>query len=244
MQYEKNYLTDVIFRIDFNEPVSIDKKSANDFYNLIKSVLPKRATKQGIELHAEILTKADGSNTVTQSRQNVTNYRFWDGTPPKKILMLEPLKDINLVFKIYKNSTELKEVINLILDAIIKVYGDIKIKRTGLRYINVVKDLEGNPFDWSPFIKHSLISSLNFRSEDDKLSRFMGVIEFNREDHRVLFQFGMYNPDYPTTIAQKVFVLDYDCYTIVPSDTSEIKEIVEKLQKDEENCSKVLSKMD
>lgn len=62
----------------------------------------------------------------------------------------------------------------------------------------------------------------------------MGVIELNRENHKVLFQFGMYNPDYPNLIAQRVFVLDFDCYTTEELKASDIMKTVEMLQKDEE----------
>jgi uncharacterized protein (TIGR04255 family) len=233
MQYKKNYLTEVIFRIDFDKPVDSSKKLADDFFNSIESVFPKHAILHGVELRGEIISKKDGSNTVSQSQQKVTNYRFWDENKSKS-LVLEPLKDINLVVKDYINSTELKNIINLVVDSMIKVYGDIKIKRTGLRYINDIRIQEGNPFDWSPFINRYLISNMNFLGEDDKLSRSMGIIELIREDHKVLFQFGMYNPEYPNSIAKKVFVLDYDCYTTDDLNASEIKDRINILQKDEE----------
>ena len=234
MQYENNYLTDVIFRIDFDKPVIGSKKLTDDFYNLIKDVFPKRAIVQGTVLHAQIVSQKDG-NKFTQSQQKVTNYRFWDESQ-KKILMLEPSTDINLVFKVYKNSRELKDVINLIIDATIKVYGDIKNKRIGLRYLNDIVIPEGNSFDWVPFINRSLISSLDFRLDEDKLTRSMGTMELSRDDHKVLFQYGMYNPEYPNYIAKKAFVLDFDCYIEgMLKNASEIRETVEILQKDEES---------
>lgn len=122
----------------------------------------------------------------------------------------------------------------MIINAVIKVYGDIEIKRTGLRFINDISLPEGNPFDWAPFINPSLIASLDFPPENRNLSRSMGVIELIRDDHRVLFQFGMYNPEYPNKIARKIFVLDYDCYTTDKLNISEIKDKIGILQKDEE----------
>jgi uncharacterized protein (TIGR04255 family) len=121
-----------------------------------------------------------------------------------------------------------------VIDAISKIYGEIEIKRTGLRYINDIVLPEGNTFDWTAFINRSLISCLDFVPEKENLSRAMGIIELNRENHKVLFQFGMYNPDYPNSIAQKVFVLDYDCYTTEELKTSDIIGMVDTLQKDEE----------
>jgi uncharacterized protein (TIGR04255 family) len=232
MQYENNYLKNVIFRIDFAKPLSRSKQLVDSFSNLVKPIFPKKDNVTHTIMQAQILTQKDG-NRVTQSTQKVTDYRFADENQ-EKILMLEPSSDINLVFSIYKNSKELKEIIGLIIDSVIKVYGDIKIKRTGLRYINDIVLPEGSPFEWGPFINRSLISSLDFLPENTNLSRSMGIIELNREDHKVLFQFGMYNPEYPNKIARKIFALDYDCYTTTELSASEIKERVEILQKDEE----------
>jgi uncharacterized protein (TIGR04255 family) len=232
MQYKTNYLRNVIFRIDFSQQLLPNKKSIDSFYNLIKGYFPKREVLKGKVLHTQIVTKKDG-NKVTQQEQNVTNYKFSDENQTK-ILMLEPLSNINLVFNVYKNSEELKNTICLIIDAAIQIYGDIEIKRTGLRYINDIYLSEGNPFDWAPFINDSLITGLNFPPENRNLSRSMGIIELIRDDHSVLFQYGMYNPEYPNKIARKIFVLDYDCYIKENLNASEINKKLEILQKDEE----------
>jgi uncharacterized protein (TIGR04255 family) len=60
-------------------------------------------------------------------------------------------------------------------------------------------------------------------------------MELIRDDHRVLFQFGMYNPEYPNSVARKVFVLDFDCYKEDALNVSQIRELIEILQKDEES---------
>lgn len=233
MQYKNNYLKNVIFRIDFSLPLVRSKKSVDGFYNLVKEIFPKKENIKLTTLHAQIVSQKD-SNKVTQSQQTVTNYKFYDENQTK-ILMLEPLSNINIVFNVYENSNELKEILNLIINAVLSIYGDIEIKRTGLRYINDISLSEGNPFDWSAFINRSLIASLDFPPDDKNLSRSMGVIELIREDHKVLFQYGMYNPEYPNKIAQKIFVLDYDCYTTETLKASEISNIIDLLQKDEES---------
>lgn len=232
MQYKSNYLKNVIFRIDFSQQLPPNKKLIDNFYNLVKVEFPKKEALKGKILHTQIVSKKNG-NKVTQQEQNVTNYKFSDENQTK-VLTLEPLSNMNLVFNIYKNSQELNDIIGLIINAVIQVYGDIEIKRTGLRYINDISIPEGNPFDWAPFINHSLIASLDFPPENRNLSRSMGVIELIRDDHGVLFQYGMYNPEYPNKIARKIFVLDYDCYINDNLNASEIKEKTKMLQSDEE----------
>ncbi|MEN4007279.1 MAG: TIGR04255 family protein [Methanobacteriaceae archaeon] len=38
------------------------------------------------------------------------------------------------------------------------------------------------------------------------------IIEVREDDYLLRFQFGLYNTEYPSPIARKEFVLDYDCY--------------------------------
>lgn len=242
MQYKRNYLKNVIFRIDFEQPMPSSAKSIDVFYNLIKEIFPKRESIKRVIVQASITNKKD-SNRVTQSQKKVISYKFTDEAS-KKILMLEPLdpssninepsSNINLSLSIYKNSLELRKIISIIIDAMIKVYGDLQVKRTGLRYINDIILPEGDPFDWDTLINSSLSSYLNFPVEKRAVARGMGVIELIEEDYNVLFQFGMYNPEYPNPIARREFILDYDCYTTENINLSRINKIVESLQKGEE----------
>lgn len=232
MQYQHNYLKNVIFRIDFAGPLSQGKKHIDGFYNLVKDVFPKRESIKRTMIRAEVITQKD-RNRVSQSTETVTDYKFSDENR-ERTLVLEPKSNINISFEVYKNSKEFKEIVGLVIDAAFKIYGDTEIKRIGLRYINEIVLSEGNAFDWVAFINRSLISCLDFRLEREDLSRSMGIFEFNRENHNVLFQFGMYNPDYPNSIAQKVFVLDYDCYSTDLLNMSNVMNMLETLQKDEE----------
>lgn len=53
----------------------------------------------------------------------------------------------------------------------------------------------------------------NLADDTSTISRAWHILEFNYGDANMRFQFGMHNPDYPSTIRQNVHVLDYDVYT-------------------------------
>ena len=72
-------------------------------------------------------------------------------------------------------------------------------------YINDII-LDGDAFHWAPFINSHLISLLDFPPEKRKTSRGMGRIEIAEDNYSVLFQFGMFNPEYPNPIARKEFI--------------------------------------
>ena len=61
----------------------------------------------------------------------------------------------------------------------------------------------------------------------------MGRIEIAEDNYSVLFQFGMFNPEYPNPIARKEFILDYDCYTEEEMSITDIPETIEDLHKAE-----------
>jgi uncharacterized protein (TIGR04255 family) len=54
-----------------------------------------------------------------------------------------------------------------------------------------------------------------------RLSRSLNVIYWHSDDHLVKFQYGMQNADFPSPIAKKEFVLDFDCYSIGPIEASD-----------------------
>ena len=51
----------------------------------------------------------------------------------------------------------------------------------------------------------------------------MHTIQWLSEDHRIKFQFGIHNRDWPNPIAKKEFILDYDCVSIGAADASEVR---------------------
>lgn len=232
MRYSDTFLKSVIFRVDLAEPIRTSKKLVNDFHELIKSKFPTREDISGIQFEATMALAGKDKNTVRQIQRTVTSYKFVDGSG-KIVLMLEAEpSNLNLVFNTYKDSTELMEIIDIIVTAIKKTQGDILVKRTGLRYINDVV-LEGDAFEWSPFIDPHLISLLDFPPDKRKISRGLGRIELAEDNCNVLFQFGMFNPEYPNPIARKEFILDYDCFTTEETEITNVPKIIEELHEAE-----------
>jgi uncharacterized protein (TIGR04255 family) len=182
------------------------------------------------EATMELAGKDQGA--IKQTQRTVTSYRF-DNADKKVVLMVEAEPpNLNLLFNEYKDSDKLNSLIDLIVSAIKKIYGDVLIKRTGLRYINNIR-LEGDTFQWAPFINPHLISLLDFLPEKRRMSRGMGRIEISEDRYNVHFQFGMFNPEYPNPIARKEFILDYDCYLKEEIDVTNVPKIIENLHKAE-----------
>ena len=45
----------------------------------------------------------------------------------------------------------------------------------------------------------------------DSICRSMHQLHLKRQEFKIIFQFGMFNSEFPNTIAKKEFILDYDC---------------------------------
>jgi len=209
-KYEKPFLKSVIFRIDLAQPFRQSEELAADFHKIIKEKFQNKEEIIGTHFEATLGTGEKDKNIVRQ--RAVTNYKFSDADGNHILLLEFEPPNLNLLFNAYKNSDELKEFVDLISTAANKVYGDIIIKRVGLRYINNIV-LSGDAFQWAPFIDSHLISILDFPPEKRSISRGLGRIELVKDSYSVLFQFGMFNPEFPNPIARKEFILDYDCYT-------------------------------
>ena len=71
---------------------------------------------------------------------------------------------------------------------------------------------------------------------DDRkaICRAFHVLESKFDDASLRFQFGLFNPDYPAPIRQRVFTLDYDMYSNL---IMEQRELLPKLDEFHEKLS-------
>lgn len=91
----------------------------------------------------------------------------------------------------------------------------LNIHRLGLRYIDSFDfSDESNPTEWSKFIRDDLLTTFNLADDRKTISRAFNILEFNYGDTNLRFQYGMPNPDYPAKIKKKLYVLDWDAYSM------------------------------
>ncbi|NJD53494.1 MAG: TIGR04255 family protein [Candidatus Methanoperedens sp.] len=105
---------------------------------------------------------------------------------------------MSLELKKYNNYEEFKELVQRVIQNLGEQSPSIKVSRIGLRYINQIIIDEGDPFNWTEFIKAPLICSLDFVDNRSELSRSVGVIELNKSDYSVRFTYGPHSA-YPLT---------------------------------------------
>jgi len=225
MKYRDNCLKQVIFRLDFTREIDQSRKLSNSFYNEdIRKIFSLKQDLEGVLAEVSFTTE-EGSNKISQSQRKQTSYRFTEDSK-SKILVLEPSVLILSILK-YIDEEELYKIINPVISQFKATYGNIIVKRMGLRYINNIIIPEGNAFDWSTLLDGKLTSGLEFPRDRNEISRLMSSMELKREDYAIRFVYGMFNSEYPNRIARKEFALDYDCYT---REETELKDIDDKVK--------------
>lgn len=222
--YRTPFLKKVIAKIDFSAK-----------YNLPQKGLPKEISDEILRLFPipeskETITKQiQLSNQETKEIILKQNHLFFHGRSREKTLCITPEYLYIDIFK-YETYEKMKNEFALIID---KLYEkeEFSIRRFGLRYINQIhfNNPEDNSFlEWEEYINSNLLSFFRVPKNKILLSRaFSNVVQQFDDSMLLNFQYGMHNPDFPSRIKQKLFILDFDAYLQGLINKEEIKNYVE-----------------
>lgn len=204
--YPRNFITQVIAQVHFQPILKLKNESPDVFQEAIIDQFPRFERKEAIDIDFSI--KPEGS--FPSFPEKISIWEFIN----KEIK--EQADQISLNYKVisfssnkYISFESFFSKVELMYNNFYKIYRPGIINRIGLRFINEIK-LKGNPLDWDGYINNNLYCSIKTFS-DLSISRAMSQVHINLDDHKIIFQFGIYNSEYPNTISQREFILDYDC---------------------------------
>lgn len=210
VKYKKNFLTNVICKIDFDPELSIKNEPPSKFQEKIKKDFPHLVEN---ELNEYKTSFSKNENVIESFRAPL--YVFKDSkTKAVKVINLS-YKYLIIEFFQYKSFEEFVECVRNVIDVFSELYEISEFSRLGLRYINEIKINKGNPFDWTNLINSSLINATNdfFYNDRSNICRAISQIILDYDHFKMNFNYGLYNSEFPNKISRKDFVLDYDCYT-------------------------------
>lgn len=212
-----NFLKNVIFKMDFLGEIKLSVQFVDNIRRIVSNDFPEFEPQEQVSL--QVMVKTDESEKITKEKRSKV-FRFYHSTTNNSLT----LEGDAIIFdmKTYNSYEDFRNIVKNVIQNVETENQSAKLSRTGLRYINQLILDEGNPFDWNELIKEPLISSLEFIDNRNELARLMGVIELNRSDYFIRFQYGWYNSEFPNPIAKKEFALDYDCYSKNEIDISEV----------------------
>lgn len=223
-RYKQNYLTKVILGIGFPQILGLNKTNPpSAFQKKIIKRFPYVEVQRGENVSLELNSAKPVVNRTPKIR-----WEFQSRDQSQKVIVNE--ETLQIVLDKYTNFDEFFKLVKFIFKEFTEIY-DIGVFKIGLRYINEIED-DGNPRDWKDLINESLISIPNeFLEPNDKLTRSMHRLEINEDNYHFVFQFGLFNSDYPSPISRKEFVLDYDCVSTEDLEKKDVFDTIDKFHK-------------
>ncbi|MCL5267671.1 MAG: TIGR04255 family protein [Bacteroidetes bacterium] len=204
--YKRDYLTQVIARIDFASPIQkfiqeLPAKLSEKALTIFPILEPRKA----IATELRVSPKA-----VEPKRTEFTEWNFHGRDREKRLVILNT--GIFVEYKRYANYQTFKNDFTQIIEVLFAEVPEVVANRLGLRYINNFEIPNGDPFSWDDYFNAHLLSTLKFIDDKGSISRAFNNLELSFTDFNLRFQFGMPNPDYPASIRKRHFVLDFDAY--------------------------------
>lgn len=205
--YKNNFLKKVIARVDLLSPiVRIEKSIPKKISEKVKINFPIAEPRKVVAQELQI--SKDG--TKKEKVSELMEWLFHSKKKDKSIMIHPQFLWVN--YDKYKSYEQLKEEFLEIISTFFGVFDEAQGKRVGLRYINEINLDEKKLLSWEKYINTNLLCLTKFSPFQDKMSRIFSNIEYAFDDFSVKFKFGIYNPDYPSPIRQKQFILDFDAY--------------------------------
>ena len=223
--YKSNYLRNVICRVDFlNEVSELRNSIPLNLSSKIKTLFPITEPKTIAFISESVEFKGGKKKKGEKTIQTAREWNFYTKNRDKHLCITNDTLFIDI--KTYKSFANLKRFfINPVAYAF-EVLKGLEIKRFGLRYINRIELNEKDPFNWSSYLNKDLLSIFAIPKNKSKISRAFHNLELNYGDYLIKFNYGMYNADYPAPIKRKIFILDFDAFSMRILNENEIRKFL------------------
>lgn len=204
--YEKTFLKEVVFKINFQ---SVSKTIQNKLPKVLQDAIIKKF--QTLELQEIPIHEFQTfENQYSIKKLKEKQWVFYD-KDRKKSITINPN---GILYKNYSYETYQKLIKDL--ENIFKIFfeniKDITISRMGLRYINIINFDEKNPLNWDMYINKNILGVINTNKNKANLTRVFHALGYDFDDFKIMYQFGISNPDFPSIIKRKQFIMDLDAY--------------------------------
>ena len=208
--YSRNFISQVIIRVDFLEFVPTERLFSDALINEIIKKFPKKGMQQVIRFEdVSVFLEPDTSTTKRKTEEGLQQQ--FSNSENNKIILSN--KFFVLEINAYSNYENTIAMMEPVFRSILSSF-QLTSVRTGIRYINIYED--GQIRLTKNLFSTDIGTSVNLKLSEDNNGlnclRSMTLREYKFNDMRVNFRFGMYNPEFPNLMRHANFVLDYDCF--------------------------------
>ena len=225
--YEKNYISEVVCRLDFASPIFEFKNSMpKEIYSVIKKYYPIAEPQDVIGTELSI-------NPITGPVINQVTTKQWVflSRDRKNKCTIEPNSVIfsTSTYTVFEDS---RSAFLSILEAIMENNPENQGKRLGLRYINTIP-LKGHD-SWIDGKFFTAVSA----HKDEKTTKLLTTLEYAviEKDLNVRLVYGYNNPDYPAVIKREDFVIDIDAYSMDIIYHDDLAKFIDDMHFEVQNC--------
>jgi uncharacterized protein (TIGR04255 family) len=223
--YRRNFLTAVIARVDLASPLEslgkeLPKPISAEALRHFPISEPRPVRTQQISV--------SGDGLHAESSKEFTEWNFFGRDRGKRLTVAT--NALFIMYDRYERYENLRNEFGSMVKVFFENCSQAQANRLGLRYVNEVRPGSGTPLDWNDFIQPELLGMFPYSVDDAEPSRIFHNMEFAFADpsFNLRFQFGVFNPDYPAPIRQRVFTLDFDAYCQGLLEVTEIPGLLDK----------------
>jgi len=204
--YKKPFLQKVIVRIDFTAKFQLTQKGLpKKVSDALLSIFPIPEPRKVLAKQVQI----SPAGTIENHEQQ--NHLFFHGKLRDKTLCITP-DFLYIEITKYQTYEHLKEDFCAILDKLNEAE-EFSVNRFGLRYINNIELNEDEPLNWERYINGEILHMFDVTGDRSHLSRvFSNIVQHFDDGMQLNYNYGMHNPDFPSKIKRKSFIMDLDAY--------------------------------
>lgn len=225
--YTKNYLNEVICRLDFASPAAqIGSSMPKPLYDVVKKYYPIAEPKDIIGTELQI-NPASGAIV----NQIVSKQWIFLSRDRKNKCTISP---DSIVFSIrdYNVFDDLRLALIDVLSSFFDNFPDIQGKRLGLRYVNEIDIKDHN--DW---IVDKFFDALSAHKSKNT-TRLITQSEYAivEKDLSVRLHYGYPNPDYPAAMKKECFVIDIDAFSTGIIYKEDLEKLINDMHFEDQKC--------
>ena len=215
IEYKKNYIKNFLVRFDLE--TKLNEGEYDKIQNILRDKFPIKETKN-IENRELIINTEDKNNPkpiLSEPNLKVQSV-LYNAEKNERI----SINSDSIIYESlqYKSFSNIKPILENIIDCLNKEYGIKNFNRIGLRYVNLIKipiKEKKDIFNWRGYINSQFLSNNNFIN-DNNLLQEIKTIDFNLDKEKDLLcrlQIGIPNRNMPADLVEKLYIIDIDGYT-------------------------------
>lgn len=207
--YQNTFLKQVILRLDFNRLAALQTEAATPFTEDMKARYPDVSSNPTTMLS---VVMSPGGPNLSQQTVGWLRVHKAQGTA-RSVTLASDFVAIEYGAGAYQHFDELREQVVFVLGIFRNRLGPQQFTRIGLRYVNEITFPQGDALDWDNLINPDLVTSVKAGLLNElRMARSVHHLVAQKDDISVILNYGISNPDYPSAVARRQFVLDLDCY--------------------------------